>query len=113
MTNKEIAAAIYQLVGPKENILDVQNCMTRLRLQLVNKECTDEQLKKIDGVKGVNNEGPEVQIVLGPGVVRAVTEEFINIMEGAPVANTTTKVDPAAYGVGDGKALHGSLAARR
>ena len=47
MTNKEIAAAIYQLVGPKENILDVQNCMTRLRLQLVNKECTDEQLKKI------------------------------------------------------------------
>ncbi len=112
MTNKEIAAAIYQLVGPKENILDVQNCMTRLRLQLVNKECTDEQLKKIDGVKGVNNEGPEVQIVLGPGVVRAVTEEFINIMEGAPVANKTTKVAPAAYGVGDGKALHASIKAK-
>jgi len=112
MTNKEIASAIYQLVGPKENILDVQNCMTRLRLQLVNKQCTDEQLKKIDGVKGINNEGPEVQIVLGPGVVRAVTEEFLNIMEEKPAIGKTVSIDPTTYGVGDGQALHASIKAK-
>jgi len=112
MTNKEIAAAIFKLVGPKENILDVQNCMTRLRLQLVDRNYTDGQLKKIAGVKGVNNAGPEVQIVLGPGLARAVTEEFKHILENPAVLTEQATVQPADFGVGDGKALHASIKAK-
>jgi PTS system sucrose-specific IIC component len=113
MTNKEVAAAIYKVVGPKENILDVQHCMTRLRLQLVSKKYSDDQLKKIDGVKGVNNAGPEVQIVLGPSLARAVTEEFQNIMTGAPVSPEPKKeINPQAFQVGDGKELHASIKAK-
>jgi len=116
MTNQEIALAIYELVGPRENIKDVQNCMTRLRLQLVHKNFTDEQLKGIEGVKGINQAGPELQIVLGPGKVGHVAEAFKKILQEAPAAAQSQSgaqpLDVKSFGVGDGKALHATIKAK-
>lgn len=71
-----LAAQILDSLGGSGNVSAYTNCMTRLRVSpndasLVNKE----SLKKLEGVLGVVEEGT-VQIILGPGVVNKVTEEF-------------------------------------
>ena len=71
MTKEELAQKIYEAIGPKENIMDLTNCMTRVRVQL-HKEPDDATLKSIEGVLGVNHAGPELQIILGPGKAQAI-----------------------------------------
>ena len=63
MTNKELALEIYKIIGPADNVVHAENCMTRLRVQLQKKNFTNEDLKNLVGVMGVNEEGPELQIV--------------------------------------------------
>ena len=85
---KEIAQKIYAIVGPKDNIETVTHCMTRLRLHLV-KDADLDELKAIPGVLGVNQNGDELQIVLGPGKVIRVADAFAALLDGneAPTPN--------------------------
>jgi sucrose PTS system EIIBCA or EIIBC component len=74
--NKVLAEKILEQLGGAENIQSYTHCMTRLRVTpvdaaLVNKEA----IKKIDGVLGFVEE-ETLQIILGPGKVNRVTEEF-------------------------------------
>lgn len=81
MSNKELAEEILKSVG-EEDILSVTNCMTRLRLQIKNQnESTDEKLKALEGVLGINHSGDELQIVLGPGKATDVTNEFKKLLQ--------------------------------
>ena len=80
MSSKDLAEKLIQLLGGKENIISVNNCMTRLRVQLVDPEIVRiEEIKKSDGVLGVVFEDT-IQIVLGPGKVNQVAEEVCNIL---------------------------------
>ena len=114
---KEIAQKIYAIVGPKDNIETVTHCMTRLRLHLV-KDADLAELKAIPGVLGVNQNGDELQIVLGPGKVIRVADAFAALLDGneAPTPNDSKEMpkEPAGlFGVqgevGDGKALHEAI----
>ena len=107
---KEIAQKIYAIVGPKDNIETVTHCMTRLRLHLV-KDADLAELKAIPGVLGVNQNGDELQIVLGPGKVIRVADAFAALLDGneAPTPNDSKEMpkEPAGlFGVqgevGDG-----------
>ena len=126
MTNKELAAAILALVGPKQNVRQVTHCMTRLRLQLEDDAIDRAALKKLPGVMGVNQQGPELQVVLGPGKAGQVTDCFKALLEKAPEAPEevpeSQKAVPAGPErtvpkesvkqkavVGDGKALHEAI----
>ncbi|WP_080843877.1 PTS transporter subunit EIIC [Cytobacillus gottheilii] len=76
-----LAKEILAQLGGAANISSYTHCMTRLRVQpsdesLVNKEA----LKKIDGVLGLVEE-ETLQIILGPGKVNRVTEEFGKLLE--------------------------------
>lgn len=78
MTNKEqvLAEKILEKVGGPNNITANLICMTRLRLQV--KDMTKvniDEIKKIPGVLGVVN-ADTFQIVLGPGTVTKVGNEF-------------------------------------
>ena len=65
MTYAEIAQKIVELVGTDENITDIMNCMTRLRVSTIDKSKIDvEGLKELEKVKGVVLKGNTVQIVL-------------------------------------------------
>ncbi len=101
MTNEELAAQIYKLAGGAENILNVTNCMTRVRLQLA-KKISAEEIKKLEGVLGTNEDGNEFQIIVGPGkstnVAAAVKEILLKNM-------TKSRI-------GDGKALHDEIRAK-
>lgn len=76
-----LAQKIYELVGPKDNIQNVAHCMTRLRLGLVDFDKVDiEKLKKVEGVLGVVKADGQLQIIIGPGKVNKVTDEFSKII---------------------------------
>ena len=100
MTNEQLAAKIFELVGGNENILSVTNCMTRVRLQLANKISADE-VKKLEGVLGVNDSENEFQIIVGPGKSTNVATALNEILKksGKPK-------------IGDGKALHEEIRAK-
>ena len=76
MTNQELSLKILELVGGKENVASATNCMTRLRVTLKDNAKADVQgLKATEGVLGVV-EDATMQIILGPGKARKVTDFF-------------------------------------
>lgn len=75
--NRELARKIVELVGGKENIRNVTNCMTRVRISLKDSARIDlEELKNTEGVLGVTGTDA-LQVVVGPGKARSVTEIIV------------------------------------
>ena len=122
MENKELARQILLVVGSGANVRQATHCMTRLRLVLENQDVDREALKKLPGVMGVNQAGPELQIILGPGKAAQVTDAFNALLAApeetaAPVQETKETKQPVKDGfpkgeVGDGKALHEAIRAK-
>ncbi|PZT69219.1 PTS alpha-glucoside transporter subunit IIA [Streptomyces sp. SW4] len=80
------ATALLPLVGGPENVVSVAHCVTRLRLGLADRSrVRDAELRALPGVLGVVEDGESYQVVLGPGVVGRVTEEFERLL-AAPTA---------------------------
>lgn len=76
MTNQELSLKILELVGGKENVASATNCMTRLRVTLKdNAKANIEGLKATEGVLGVV-EDATLQVILGPGKAKKVTDLF-------------------------------------
>jgi glucose-specific phosphotransferase system IIA component len=72
----ELAQNIINLVGGPSNVRSIANCMTRLRLTLIDMSIPDDDaIRQIDGIKGVVRWGDEYQIIIGPEVFR-LTEEL-------------------------------------
>ena len=106
MTNEDLAKKIYSAAhGESNNIVNITNCMTRLRLTLQTKDdhLLDE-LKKIDGVLGIHDTEAELQIVLGVGKAAAVAKCVAAINESATAADKPQ--------IGDGKSLHEKIRAK-
>ena len=123
MENKELARQILAVVGPKGNVRQATHCMTRLRLVLADQDVDREALKKLPGVMGVNQAGPELQIILGPGKATQVTDEFNGLLAAPEETGETpepekTEPEPPRTDafpkgeVGDGKALHEAIRAK-
>ena len=101
MTNEEFAKKIIEILGGTENILSATNCMTRLRVHLKKQdENIFGELKKIDGVLGTNQDGGELQIILGPGKATNICNAVNEILKKSAVK------------IGDGKKLHEEIRAR-
>ena len=81
MTNLEIAKNLVELVGGKDNIKSVANCMTRCRMELVDYSKADiEAIKKSEGALGVVNAEGQLQVIYGPGKVNKVTAEVSKLV---------------------------------
>lgn len=87
MKKQELASTIIEDLGGLNNIVDAENCMTRLRINIRSIDSVNlEALKNTKGVLGVvADEEHYIQVVLGPGVVRDVLEEMVK-MGVTPVA---------------------------
>lgn len=80
-SNNLIAQEVIKHVGGSQNILEVESCMTRLHIRLVDSERVDEKnIKEIEGVMGIVP-GDVYQIVFGPGKVTRVRDEVIKILK--------------------------------
>src|SRR5699024_7868235 len=76
MNNKELAKQIVQHLGGENNIRNLTNCITRLRIDVKNRSHIDlEALKQVDGVLSVIDQ-ETIQVVLGPGKVTKVANEI-------------------------------------
>ena len=80
MDSKEKAKEIFDALGGKGNIISNATCMTRLRVR-VREIISLSELKKIDGVMNVVESNDTLQIVLGPGIVNLVGQEFSKLTE--------------------------------
>jgi PTS system sucrose-specific IIC component len=78
MDNKQLALVIVEKAGGKDNIADLANCMTRMRMHVKHPEqISKTELEAIEGVLGVILEEDYLQVVLGPGKAKKVTDEAL------------------------------------
>ena len=71
-----MAEIILEGVGGKQNIVSIDNCITRLRLEVKDRLAVDEKKIKSSGAAGVIRPGKtSVQVIIGPKV-QFVADEF-------------------------------------
>lgn len=71
----KLAEEIYEYVGGVNNVNKIVNCMTRIRMGVIDGSKVDlDGLRAVDGVMGVV-EDETLQIVLGPGTVSKVAQK--------------------------------------
>ncbi|MGG6310091.1 PTS transporter subunit EIIC [Paenibacillus macerans] len=97
-----MAKSILESIGGSGNVEQFTNCMTRLRVSTLDRGRIDEAgLKQIDGVLGVVDD-ETYQIILGPGVVNKVAEEFGKLLQaegnGSEGASSGGKAAPLRGG---------------
>lgn len=98
---QQLAHSIMEKVGGKENIVQLNHCMTRVRLNIKDASLVDlKGLKQIPGVMGVV-EDDTLQIVVGPGTVNKVSDEIsketgLRVGEVAENSNLTAEDRQAA-----------------
>lgn len=75
----ELSAQITQGLGGKDNISDVDCCITRLRCTVKDPAKVDQQLLKASGASGVICKGQGVQVVYGPrvSVIKSDLEAYL------------------------------------
>ena len=77
---KEIAQAILEALGGKENINSAAHCATRLRLVLKDETKVNQaEIENMDLVKGVFSTGGQFQIIIGQGTVNRVYAELADL----------------------------------
>jgi PTS system N-acetylglucosamine-specific IIC component len=72
----KMAEIILEGVGGKANVTSIDNCITRLRLEVKDRLLVDEKVIKTSGAAGVIRPGKtSVQVIIGPKV-QFVADEF-------------------------------------
>ncbi|WP_142427627.1 N-acetylglucosamine-specific PTS transporter subunit IIBC [Enterococcus durans] len=85
-----LATQIYQALGGKENVRVIDNCTTRLRLQVQDTDKVDQEKIKQTGVPGVKViDKTNIQVVVGTQV-QFVADEMSRLQQGG--ANTGESV---------------------
>lgn len=62
----ERAAKILAAIGGRDNVVELEPCITRLRCELEDNSLVDEAALRALGVHGVVRVGGAVQIIVGP-----------------------------------------------
>lgn len=81
---KHLPETLIDLLGGKENITNLYNCMTRVRVSVKDRDKVNTAgIKALDEVSGIVD-GDEIQIILGPGKaekIRRAMEESMGEIE--------------------------------
>lgn len=89
MSEKSLATLIIEGLGGVDNVVSVENCMTRLRTVVKDPSKVDkEALKSIKGVLRIAGTDQEPQVVVGPGVADSACAE-IKTMPGIKLSVNT------------------------
>ncbi|QBR48752.1 PTS transporter subunit EIIC [Erwinia sp. QL-Z3] len=80
-----LAGHLLQGIGGEENITRLENCMTRVRIEVNDDARLDlTRLRQLDGVKGYVKQGSQHQFIVGPGTAAKVVEAMRSLMASAP-----------------------------
>ena len=96
----ELSAQITQGLGGKDNISDVDCCITRLRCTVKDPAKVDQQLLKASGASGVLCKGQGVQVVYGPrvSVIKSDLEAYLKSSASDHPAPATKPADAPKAG---------------
>lgn len=95
MDNKQIAQAVIEAVGGRENIKSVAHCATRLRIMVVDEAKIDkDRAEDIEKVKGAFFNAGQYQLIFGTGTVNKIYDEVVAL--GLPTASTGEQKAEAA-----------------
>ncbi|WP_068269149.1 glucose PTS transporter subunit IIA [Caviibacter abscessus] len=75
-----VSELIIKGLGGRENILDVDNCATRLRVTVVNGTLIDDEILKATGASGVIKRNTAIQVVYGPrvSIVKSNLDDYMS-----------------------------------
>lgn len=78
---KETATKILNLLGGKDNVKDLTNCITRLRVEVIDeRKVDDEAMKKLQKIKGVIKSGKAAQVIIGTEV-EIIAKEIAKLLK--------------------------------
>ena len=79
MKYKDLCEKLLLNIGGKQNVSNVEHCMTRLRVTVVDKSKVKfNAIDQLDGVMGVVEKGNQVQVIIG-NEINAVYNDFIEL----------------------------------
>ena len=91
-----LASKILQGVGGEKNISKLENCMTRVRVEVHDDEQLDlTSLKTLEGVKGYLKQGDQHQFIVGPGAAAKVVDAMRLLLNPAGVTSPSGESDIA------------------
>ena len=79
---EEVAQQVITGLGGKENIKNMEPCITRIRVQVADTSKVDESGLKVAGAHGVMKMGGAIQVVMGTQSDN-IEAEMRRIMEGS------------------------------
>lgn len=91
MDNQSIAREIIEKLGSKDNIVVINNCMTRVRVSV--KENDKVDFKNLDEISGVIKviKDDTIQVVVGPGKSKKIADEMKKICGEISASNDEWK----------------------
>ncbi|TCQ90442.1 PTS system IIB component (Glc family) /PTS system IIC component (Glc family) [Rahnella sp. JUb53] len=91
-----LASKILQGVGGEGNISKLENCMTRVRVEVFDDACLDlTSLKTLEGIKGYLRQGEQHQFIVGPGAAAKVVDAMRLLLSPAGTASAAGESDIA------------------
>ena len=101
MDNKQIAKAVIDAIGGRENVNSVAHCATRLRVMVKDESIIDKDtVENIEKVQGAFFNSGQYQIIFGTGTVNKIYDEVV--AQGLP---TSTKGEMKAEAAKQGNAF--------
>lgn len=95
-----LASEILQGIGGQQNISRLENCMTRVRVEVHDDALLDiAGLKKLPGVSGYVKQGEQHQLIVGPGKAAQVVDAMQALMReqgGMPVTDDVERTKAQA-----------------
>ncbi len=93
----EMSQDIIAGLGGKENLIDVDNCATRLRVTIKDGKLVDQAQLKATGAAGVVVKGNNAQVIYGPKVsnIKSNIDEYLASTSSESNATPAKPVNPA------------------
>ena len=83
-----LASGILAGVGGQSNILRLENCMTRVRVEVHDDDKMDlSGVKQLPGISGYVKQGQQHQFIVGPGKAAQVVDAMQAQMSDGPVTH--------------------------
>ncbi|WP_428943785.1 PTS transporter subunit EIIC [Pantoea sp. FN060301] len=84
---KRLASELLNGIGGAGNIIRLENCMTRVRVEVSDDSQLDvEKMRSLDGMKGYVRQGDQHQFIVGPGASAKVVDAMRSLMAAQPAA---------------------------
>lgn len=95
MENKDIAKAVIEAIGGRDNVSSVAHCATRLRIMVKDEaKIAKDRVEDLEKVQGAFFNSGQYQIIFGTGTVNKIYDEVVAL--GLPTSSTGEQKAEAA-----------------